>query len=105
MALEELDCLSGDKEDEVENDDVDELDEVQDYVANLGEKALREQSLGHDFEPCLRGHLAVKTHLVPDGTADLFAETPRDVRRAVAGRKAPRLKHDDLPAAEPRFVH
>ena len=70
----------------------------------VGEKPLREQSLGDDLQPRLRGDLTLKTHLVTDRPADRLAELLRDVRRAVARRKTPRLKHHDLLALQPGFV-
>ena len=70
----------------------------------VAEQPLRQKSLGNDFEARLGGHPALEPHLVSDRAAHLFAKPPRDVRRAVARRKAPRLQNDDLPAGEPWFV-
>ena len=66
MALDELDCLSGDRDREEEsgNEDVDERDEVQDYVADLGEKELRDLMLELVAAyPSVHEHIAAKLAL------------------------------------------
>ena len=80
MALEELDCLSGDKDDDVENDDVDELDEVQDYVANLDEKALRDLTLELVAE-----HPSVREYI----TAKLASQKKASAAKPASGKKLP----------------
>ena len=62
----------------------------------ISEQPLRQKPLGDDFETCPSGHPAFKPHLVSDRAAYLFSKPPRDIRRAVARRKAPRLQDDNL---------
>ncbi len=64
-------------------------------------QAPRQDALGHHLDAGLGRDLAVETHRVTDGLADLLAQGFRHAVRRRPCRKPARLEHDDLLALEP----
>ncbi len=56
----------------------------------------RQHTFGHKPQPRPRPRSLLKTHLVADGPADLFAQLRRHAPRRQPRRNPPRLQHDHL---------